>query len=96
MESQYGEVDELECRELVELVTDYLEGDLPPPERARFESHLAECDDCRAYLLQMRASVGALARLGERALTVEEQGRLVALFRRFRDSVAPGDQDQVG
>ena len=32
---------ELTCQQLVELVTDYLEGALSAPERARFEAHLA-------------------------------------------------------
>jgi anti-sigma factor RsiW len=49
--------DPLVCREFVELVTDYLEGRLPPQERVRFEAHLAECDGCEGYL----ADVGAVA-----------------------------------
>ena len=36
----------LTCREIVELVTDYLEGTLPQPERARFERHITSCRDC--------------------------------------------------
>ena len=46
--------DPLTCRELVELITDYLEGAMPPDERARFEAHVAECDGCEAYVRQMR------------------------------------------
>ena len=41
------------CRELVELVTDYLEDRLSPADRARFEAHLAECEYCETYLDQM-------------------------------------------
>lgn len=48
---------ELTCRELVELVTDYLEDDLPAHERARFDAHLVECEGCRRYVEQMRATV---------------------------------------
>jgi anti-sigma factor RsiW len=57
---------DLTCRELTELVTDYLEDALPAAERTRFEAHLAECEGCRRYLAQMRATVditGALPRL---------------------------------
>ena len=48
---------DLTCRELVELVTDYLEDSLTAHERARFDAHLAECDACRAYVDQMRTTV---------------------------------------
>ena len=52
------------CREVVELMTAYLEGALPVGERARFEEHVAGCGGCAAYLEQLRASlrvVGSLA-----------------------------------
>lgn len=83
METHSG-ADELMCRELVELVTDYLEDALPESERARFEAHLAECDACRAYMSQMRRSVGALSRLATHDLGADERERLLALFRGLR------------
>jgi anti-sigma factor RsiW len=48
---------DLTCRELVELVTDYLEDELSPGERARFDAHLAECEGCRRYVEQMRTTI---------------------------------------
>ena len=54
---------ELACRELVELVTDYLEGALPPAERERFEAHLGSCRGCAAYLKQMRDLVRVSGRI---------------------------------
>ena len=45
--------DEIVCKELVELVTPYLEDVLPSNERAAIERHLAECDGCRTYVEQM-------------------------------------------
>ena len=45
----------LNCRELVELVTAYLEGALSSGERKRFDAHLAGCDGCTTYVEQMRA-----------------------------------------
>jgi anti-sigma factor RsiW len=55
--------DELACRELVELVTEYLDGALDDAGRARVETHLAECDGCATYLDQIRATVAATGAL---------------------------------
>ena len=71
---------DLACRELVELVTDYLEGALPATERERFEAHLAECEGCDAYVEQVRATI----RLAGRAAALEEPGETAALLELFR------------
>jgi hypothetical protein len=55
---------DLACRELVYLVTDYLDGVLPADWRVGIERHLAECDGCTAYLQQIRVTIDALERLG--------------------------------
>jgi anti-sigma factor RsiW len=52
-----SDLPEMVCRELVERVSDYLEGALPERDRARLEAHLAECDDCAIYLDQLRATM---------------------------------------
>jgi anti-sigma factor RsiW len=75
----------LTCREFVELVTDYLEGRLPPPERDRFEEHLAVCEGCEAYLDQMRQTVATLGRLPEEALSAEAREALLEAFRHWHD-----------
>jgi anti-sigma factor RsiW len=77
-------VEELSCQELVELVTDYLEGALGPEERNRFEQHLAECGSCRAYLEQMRETIRAVGRLEPDALTPEAEQALRQTFRSWR------------
>ena len=56
-----GENDEMTCKELVEVVTDYLEGGCPSAERARLEAHLAECPYCVEYIEQMRQTIAASA-----------------------------------
>ena len=56
---------DLACRELVELVTDYLEDCLSRPERRRFTTHLDACIDCRVYLMQMRVTIRALGALAQ-------------------------------
>lgn len=53
----------LSCQELVELVTDYLEGAMTAPTATRFESHLDQCPGCRAYLDQMRRTIHLIGRL---------------------------------
>ena len=51
-----SEIEQLSCQELVELVTDYLEGALPEADRDRLEEHIAGCDGCRDYIAQMRTT----------------------------------------
>ncbi len=74
----------LTCREFVELVTDYLEGALPPGERQRFEAHLALCPGCETYLSQMRQTVALLGQVTEDSLPPEAQDALLAAFRRWK------------
>lgn len=47
----------MDCRELIEFLSEYLNGGLEPNERARFDVHLAECHDCEAYLDALRKTV---------------------------------------
>ena len=80
---------DLECRELVELVTDYLEDALAPDERVRFERHLSGCDGCTAYLGQLRATLRAAGRLTERSLPDGAWDRLLDAFRSWKRWRAP-------
>jgi anti-sigma factor RsiW len=75
--------DELTCQELVEIVSDYLEGALPPNERERFEAHLEICEGCRRYLDQMRTTILLAGRLNEKDLDPGARDRLVQLFREW-------------
>jgi len=72
---------ELTCRELVALVTDYLEGALPEVERRRFDAHLAGCAGCRIYLEQMRRTIATVGALRPEDLTPEAEQELLELFR---------------
>ena len=54
---------EMPCQEIVEVITEYLEGTLSEPDRTRFEDHLAVCDLCLLYLEQMREMIGVLGRI---------------------------------
>lgn len=55
---------ELVCREVVELVTDYLGDRLTSEDRQRLEDHLATCPPCTAYLAQVRTTIDLAAELG--------------------------------
>jgi anti-sigma factor RsiW len=77
-----GAETDLTCRELVELVTDYLEDALPAHERARFEAHLGECDACVAYVEQMRTTV-VLTQAAGTAGTVPGMDALMEAFRGY-------------
>jgi predicted anti-sigma-YlaC factor YlaD len=75
---------ELSCQELVELVTDYLEGTLPSIEQARFEAHLVGCDGCTRYLEQMRLTITAMGQLTEEAIELSAREDLLQRFRDWK------------
>ena len=76
---------QMSCKELVEVITEYLEGTLPAEDRARFGRHLAGCDGCQAYLDQMRQTIGALGRLPPESLSPEAKSKLLEAFRGWRE-----------
>ena len=73
---------DLSCRELVELVTGYLDGALPPAERDSFEAHMAACEGCDAYVEQIRTAID----LAGRARELEQRPEISALLRAFNAS----------
>jgi anti-sigma factor RsiW len=79
----------LTCRELVELVTDYLEGALSESERARFEAHIAHCEHCTAYVEQMRDTISVLGTIAPGAVGPEMERALLAAFRNWKAEEGP-------
>jgi anti-sigma factor RsiW len=77
-------VEQVSCQELVELVTDYLEGALPEDERRRFEEHIGRCDGCGTYVEQMRATLRVTGELRPAALSPEAEEALLETFRAWR------------
>ena len=69
------------CRELVELVTDYLEGALSPEDVARFESHVTACPGCASYLEQVRTTIAVTRASGD----VAEPSAVAPLLDAFRE-----------
>lgn len=74
----------LTCRELTEVITDYLEGRLSILEWLRFQMHVGMCRHCRAYLRQMRATIGALGSPGFDPLPAEMSEDLLRRFRSWK------------
>ena len=81
---------ELVCQEIVELVSDYLEGALSRSQRRRFESHLAGCEHCSEYLAQMRETIRLTGRIVVEDLTPQMREDFGALYRRWRSEQPPG------
>jgi len=69
------------CREMVELVTDYLEGRLPQWDRFQIERHIAGCDGCARYLEQMRTTIRLTGQLREEDVPVPAREALLTAFR---------------
>ena len=74
------------CKELVELVTDYLEGRLPDATRQQLEEHLKLCDGCATYIEQMRVTLRALGTIPEATIPLQARQELIATFRELRAS----------
>jgi anti-sigma factor RsiW len=74
----------MSCKELVELVTNYLEDALSPEERLRFEEHLTICPGCVTYVQQMRETVQVVGNLREESIPPEKRDELLAAFRDWK------------
>jgi len=74
----------LTCKQMVELVTDYLEDALSSELRARFHRHLTGCPPCVVYVEQMRQTIAALGRLPEETISEGALNELTDHFRRWR------------
>ncbi len=79
-------IEELSCKEVVELVTHYLEGTLPEQIRLQMERHLAGCDGCTNYLEQMRQTIRLTGALREESLTPKQRAELLDLFRDWKQA----------
>ena len=75
---------EMPCRELVEVITDYLENALPDRDRIRFEAHLAGCDACRDYVEQFGQTIALSERVEAEQLPPGLRDGLLSAFRDWR------------
>ena len=78
----------LKCRQLVELITDYLDGTLSEPDRARVDAHLLGCRGCAGFLEQTRTTIRLTGRLTIESISPTAREELLQAYRRMMDSPA--------
>jgi len=71
---------DLTCQELVELVTDYLDGSLSRRDRKRFERHISVCRNCSEYVEQFRETIRLTGTLRTSDVSKEAADELLAQF----------------
>ena len=74
------DTESLSCQELVELVTDYLEGALDAADRLRFDRHIEGCAGCTKYLEQLRRVVELTGTITTTDLSPETERALADAF----------------
>lgn len=79
----------LTCKELTEIVTEYLEGRLSFGQRVQFHMHVGMCRHCRAYLRQMKITVRTLGKLPAEPMPEHVKDELLVRFRGMRRGDKP-------
>lgn len=82
--AKMDELREMACRELVETITEYLEGTMDEVDRRRFEVHLAGCPHCRTYVAQMRTTIDLAGKLRPELLPARMRQDLLTAFHGWR------------
>ena len=77
---------DMSCSEIVELVTEYVEGMLSADDQARFERHLSICPGCRTYLEQFRETIAITGELREEDVPPPARAELLAQFRDWKSA----------
>jgi anti-sigma factor RsiW len=72
------------CQQVVQLLTDYLEGALSAADRARVDEHVAGCDGCTAFLAQLRTAGRVVAGLAAEEIPAALRADLLSAFRDWR------------
>jgi anti-sigma factor RsiW len=77
---------EMACQELIEVITDYLEGTLPESDRTRFDAHLSTCAACREYVEQMCTLIRLSGNLTAKSIAPATRNSLLRAFRSWRET----------
>ena len=75
----------LTCHEVIELLSNYIDGALSDDERRRVDEHLALCDGCTTYLEQMRETIRLSGLVTEEQVPEDDKAALLAAFRDWRN-----------
>ncbi|MBV9231229.1 MAG: zf-HC2 domain-containing protein [Chloroflexi bacterium] len=84
-----GAAKNLDCRDVVVLVTDYLEAQLQPELQRAFEEHIAGCVGCNNYVEQMQRTIEMLRTLTQEPMFPETQEELLHIFRTWKRDEMP-------
>jgi len=80
---------EISCKQLVDLMADYLEESISDEARAQFEQHLAECGYCSAYVQQMHMTINLTKKLSESEASKPAPSELLDIFRKWKQEQKP-------
>ena len=80
---------EMVCQQWVEVVTDYLEGTLPPALQDAADRHLADCPHCREYLDQIRRALAVAQGLRDDDVPTDVVDALTRAFAEYRSGGTP-------
>ena len=81
----------LVCREVVELVSDFLGSAMAPDDHARLEQHLLVCPPCTAHVDQVRSTIAHLASVRRFSAPTPAGPALVDLFRKWKQERGSDD-----
>ena len=76
----------LSCQQITEIVTDYLDGRMSLADRMRFQVHLGMCSHCRAYLRQMKATIGSLGHVPDEPMPTDVRDEMRKRFATWNDA----------
>ena len=76
----------LTCQEVVELVAEYLRGEMSAADTACLEQHMHACTWCGVYVDQLRSTRRALGALAEPGADASSRARVLERFRRLKES----------
>jgi anti-sigma factor (TIGR02949 family) len=76
----------LRCRDIVDLLGEYLDGELEPATAKALEAHLAGCLECTAFIETYRGTVRATRQLREEQIPPALRERLLTFLRQQRQS----------
>lgn len=77
------------CREMLEHLSEYLDGELDSASCAEIESHMRGCEPCVAFLRSLRATVAHVASLPKPALSDEAKRACLEAYERYRRHQRP-------
>jgi predicted anti-sigma-YlaC factor YlaD len=76
---------DLLCQQAIELLTEYLEGNLSRRQKRRLEGHLRACPNCSNYLEQIRITIRLTGAMEPEELTPDAVDDLTELYQRWRE-----------